>query len=157
MASGVNKVILIGNLGKDPEIRYTTHGSVVANFTIATSETWKDKNSGERKQKTEWHRIVFWGSQAEIIGKYLAKGSQVYIEGKIQTRKYQDNNGQDRYITEVIGKEFLMIGNRQNQNQNQQGGQYPQGQQNPQQNLNNQYADGGGYSGVPSMEDDIPF
>lgn len=160
MASGVNKVTLIGNLGKDPEIRYTPQGTAVANFSIATSEQWTDKNSGEKKQRTEWHRVVFWGNQAEIIGQYLTKGRQVFIEGKLQTRKWTDNNNVDRYTTEVIGKEFLMLGTRSNGGgANQQGQQTPQGQGFPQQNNNA----GGGfqpneYSGLPGgMDDDIPF
>ncbi len=102
MARGVNKVILIGNLGKDPEVRYTPGGDAVANITLATSESWKDKNTGEQKEKTEWHRVVFFGKLAEIVGQYLKKGSKVYIEGKLQTRKWQDKNGQDRYTTEVV-------------------------------------------------------
>lgn len=153
MASGINKVILIGNLGRDPEVRYTTQGTAVANFTLATSETWTDKNSGEKKQKTEWHRVVFWGSQAEIIGQYLNKGRQVYVEGKIQTRKYQDQQTQqDRYITEIIGNSFLMLGNR-NDNAN-----ASQGNSNQQFNSNQQSEgySGGGYSGIPD-DDDIPF
>lgn len=100
--AGINKVILIGNLGRDPEVRYTPDGKPVANVTIATSETWKDKNSGERKERTEWHRVVFFGGVAGIVGEYLKKGSKIYIEGKLQTRKWQDNSGQDRYTTEVV-------------------------------------------------------
>jgi len=100
--AGVNKVILVGNLGKDPEVRYTPDGKAVANVAIATSETWKDKNSGERKEKTEWHRVVFFGGVAGVVGEYLRKGSKIYIEGKLQTRKWQDNSGQDRYTTEVV-------------------------------------------------------
>ncbi|WP_367670630.1 single-stranded DNA-binding protein [Sodalis-like secondary symbiont of Drepanosiphum platanoidis] len=99
---GINKVILIGNLGQDPEIRYIPNGSTVANFSIATSESWKNKNTGENQEKTEWHRIVIFGKLAEIAGEYLKKGSQVYIEGSLQTRKWQDQNGNDRYITEIL-------------------------------------------------------
>ncbi len=103
MASrGINKVILIGNLGQDPEIRYMPNGGAVANITLATSESWRDKQCGEIREKTEWHRIVIFGKLAEIAGEYLHKGSQVYIEGSLQTRKWQDQNGQDRYSTEVI-------------------------------------------------------
>jgi single-strand DNA-binding protein len=102
MAGGINKVILVGNLGQDPEIRYTADGRPIANFSIATSETWKDKNSGERREKTEWHRVVVFGRLAEICGEYLSKGRQVYIEGKLQTRKWQGQDGQDRYTTEVV-------------------------------------------------------
>ena len=100
--AGVNKVILIGNLGKDPEVRHTTDGKPIANITVATSETWKDKNTGERREKTEWHRVVFFGGVANVIDQYLRKGSKVYIEGKLQTRKWQDKSGQDRYTTEVV-------------------------------------------------------
>ena len=100
--AGINKVILVGNLGKDPEIRHTTDGKPIANITVATSETWKDKNSGEPREKTEWHRVVIFGGVANIVEQYLHKGSKVYIEGKLQTRKWQDKNGQDRYTTEVV-------------------------------------------------------
>ena len=100
--AGINKVILVGNLGQDPEIRHTTDGKPIANITVATSETWKDKNSGEPREKTEWHRVVIFGGVANIVEQYLHKGSKVYIEGKLQTRKWQDKNGQDRYTTEVV-------------------------------------------------------
>lgn len=103
MASrGINKVILIGNLGNDPDIRYTADGRPIANLSIATSESWQDKNTGQQIEKTEWHRIVMFGKVAEIASQYLRKGSQVYIEGKLQTRKWQDNQGQDRYTTEIV-------------------------------------------------------
>lgn len=101
-ARGINKVILIGHLGQDPEVRYMSNGGAVSNINIATSDTWKDKNTGENKEKTEWHRVVIFGKLAEIAGQYLKKGSQVYIEGSLQTRKWQDQNGLDRYITEII-------------------------------------------------------
>lgn len=110
MARGINKVILIGNLGKDPEVRYTPSGLAVANITIATSEGWKDKQTGEMQEKTEWHRVVFYQRLAEIAGEYLRKGSKVYIEGRLQTRKWQDKNtGQDRYTTEIIANEMQML------------------------------------------------
>ncbi|MCW8982679.1 MAG: single-stranded DNA-binding protein, partial [Gammaproteobacteria bacterium] len=112
MARGVNKVILVGNLGKDPEMRYTADSKAVANLTIATSEQWKDKNTGQNQEKTEWHRVVAFGRLAEIMGEYLKKGSQVYIEGKIQTRKWQDQQGQDRYTTEVVANDLQMLGGR---------------------------------------------
>lgn len=99
---GVNKAILVGNLGKDPEVKQMPSGDSVANITLATSETWNDKNSGEKKEKTEWHRVVFFGKMAEIVGQYLKKGSKIYIEGKLQTRKWQGQDGQDRYTTEVV-------------------------------------------------------
>ncbi len=112
MARGVNKVILIGNLGKDPEVRYAANGAAIANITLATSESWKDKNTGEQVEKTEWHRVVFFRRLAEIAGEYLKKGSKVYIEGKLQTRKWQDQSGQDRYTTEVVASEMQMLDSR---------------------------------------------
>ena len=112
MARGVNKVILIGNLGQDPEVKYMPNGNAVANITIATSESWKDKNTGEQVDKTEWHRVVFFRRLAEIVGEYLKKGSKIYVEGKLQTRKWQDNNGQDRYTTEIIANEMQMLDSR---------------------------------------------
>jgi single-strand DNA-binding protein len=112
MARGVNKVILIGNLGKDPEVRYMPNGNAVANITLATSESWKDKQTGEQQEKTEWHRVVMFRRLGEIAGEYLKKGSQVYIEGKLQTRKWQDNAGNDRYTTEIIADEMQMLGGR---------------------------------------------
>jgi single-strand DNA-binding protein len=116
MARGVNKVILIGNLGQDPEVRYMSNGNAVANISIATSETWKDKQTGETRDRTEWHRVVIFGKLAEIAGEYLKKGSQVYLEGQLQTRKWQDQSGQDRYTTEVvinpIGGTLQILGSR---------------------------------------------
>lgn len=112
MARGVNKVILIGNLGKDPEVRYMPNGQAVANVTIATSESWKDKNTGEQQEKTEWHRVVFFRRLAEIAGEYLKKGSKIYIDGRLQTRKWQDAQGQDRYTTEIIANEMQMLDSR---------------------------------------------
>ncbi|MDX2454990.1 single-stranded DNA-binding protein [Desulfosarcina sp.] len=117
MAGGINKVILVGNLGQDPEIRYTADGRPIANFSIATSESWKDKNSGEKREKTEWHRVVVFGKLAEICGEYLSKGKQVYIEGKLRTRKWQGQDGQDKYTTEVVIDGFngvmQMLGTRE--------------------------------------------
>lgn len=112
MARGINKVILVGNLGKDPEVRYMANGQAVANVTIATSESWKDKNTGEQQEKTEWHRVVFFRRLAEIVGEYLKKGSKIYVEGKLQTRKWQDNQGQDRYTTEIVANEMQMLDSR---------------------------------------------
>jgi len=112
MARGVNKVILVGNLGKDPEIKYTASGAAIANVTIATAESWNDKQTGEKVEKTEWHRVVAFQRLAEIMGEYLKKGSQVYIEGKLQTRKWQDQNGQDRWTTEVVANDMQMLGSR---------------------------------------------
>ena len=113
MARGVNKVILVGNLGQKPEIRYTQTNTAVATLSIATSESWKDKESGEQREKTEWHRVVFFGKLAEIAEQYLDKGSQLYVEGKLQTRKWQDKEGNDRYTTEILGNEMNMLGGRQ--------------------------------------------
>lgn len=112
MARGVNKVILVGNLGRDPEVRYSPSGQAVANVTIATSESWKDKNSGEKQERTEWHRVVFFGRLAEIAGEYLKKGAQIYVEGRLQTRKWQDKEGHDRYTTEIVAAEMQMLGSR---------------------------------------------
>lgn len=151
MASkGVNKCILIGHLGQDPEIRYMPSGGAVANLTLATSESWRDKQTGEMKDRTEWHRVCIFGKLAEIAGKYLRKGSQVYIEGSLQTRKWQDQSGQDRYTTEVvvnIGGTMQMLGGNGG---NQAGSQKPQQQQPTQQAP--QYSE-------PPMDfsDDIPF
>lgn len=109
MARGVNKVIIIGNLGQDPEIRYMTQGSVVANLTVATSESWKDKATGEMKEQTEWHKVVTYQKLAEIAGEYLRKGSKVYLEGKLKTRKWTDKDGVERYTTEIIANEMQML------------------------------------------------
>ncbi|GLO59750.1 hypothetical protein MACH09_02580 [Vibrio sp. MACH09] len=138
MASrGVNKVIIMGNLGADPEVRYAANGNAIANITIATSESWRDKTSGEQREKTEWHRVALFGKTAEIAGEYLRKGSQVYVEGQLQTRKWQDQSGQDRYTTEVVVQwptgQMQLLGSRgQNQGQGQgapMGGQPQQQQQ----------------------------
>ncbi len=112
MARGVNKVILVGNLGRDPEVRYSANGQAIANVTIATTESWKDKNTGEKQEKTEWHRIVFFGRLGEIAGEYLKKGSQIYVEGRLQTRKWQDKEGKDRYTTEIVANEMQMLGSK---------------------------------------------
>ena len=112
MARGVNKAILIGNLGRDPEVRYSPGGSAVTKISIATTEAWKDRESGEQKEKTEWHRVVFFGRLAEIASEYLKKGSQVYVEGRIQTNKWQDKDGNDRYTTEIVANNMQMLGSR---------------------------------------------
>ncbi|WP_025673826.1 single-stranded DNA-binding protein [Salinivibrio socompensis] len=183
MASrGINKVILIGNLGNDPEIRYLPNGGAVANLSLATSESWRDKNTGEMREKTEWHRVVLFGKTAEVAGEYLRKGSQVYIEGQLQTRKWQDQSGQDRYTTEVAVQPFSgsmqMLGGRGGQNQgqpmqqqSQQQGGWGQPQQ-PQQNMNQQPPQQQAapqpqsqpqsqpqqqYNDLPDFDDDIPF
>lgn len=113
MARGVNKVILVGNLGADPDTKYTAGGTAITNISIATKESWKDKQTGENQERTEWHRVVFFNRLAEIAGEYLRKGSQVYVEGKLRTRKWQDQNGQDRYTTEIVGNEMQMLGSRE--------------------------------------------
>jgi len=128
MARGVNKVILVGNLGQDPEVRYMPNGNGVANISIATTDSWKDKNTGQMQERTEWHRVVLFGKLAEVAGEYLRKGSQVYIEGRLQTRKWTDQSGQEKYTTEIVvdmGGQMQMLGGRGEQ---QGGGQY-QGQQ----------------------------
>lgn len=109
---GVNKVILIGNLGSDPEVKYIPNGSAVANFSLATSESWTDKSSGERQERTEWHRLVLWRKLAEIAGQYLKKGGKIYVEGKLQTRSWDDQSGQKRYTTEVVVDEMQMLDGR---------------------------------------------
>ena len=127
MARGINKVILIGNLGQDPEVRYMPQGGAVANLSIATSESWKDKATGEMKEQTEWHRVVIYQRLAEIAGEYLRKGSKVYIEGKLKTRKWQDKDGVERYTTEIIANELQMLDGRGDGQQ--QGGGMGGGQQ----------------------------
>ena len=147
---GINKAIIIGNLGKDPEVRYTQNGDAIANLTIATSESWRDKQSGEKKEKTEWHRVVLFGKLAEVAGEYLRKGSQVYIEGKLTTRKWEDRAGVERYTTEIhvnVGGVMQMIGSKQEASQSGNQQSPPKQQNKPQQ------------SNEPPMDfdDDIPF
>lgn len=154
---GINKVILVGNLGQDPELRHMPSGGAVTNISLATSESWKDKQTGEQKEKTEWHRVVFMGKLAEVAGEYLKKGSQVYVEGKLQTRKWQDQSGQERYTTEVMVDSFNGVmqmlggkpegGNQQSRQRNQTAQQpAPQRSYSP------------GYNEPPaSFDDDIPF
>ena len=165
MAS-VNKVILVGNLGKDPEVRYTADGAAIANITLATTDTWKDKTSGEKKEATEWHRVAFFGKLAEIAGQYLKKGRSVYVEGRIRTRKWQDKEGQDRYTTEIIADQMQMLGSREGM-----GG--PAADEDGGSGGGRSYGGGGGGSGAGSaakpapakkpagnfddMDDDIPF
>ena len=112
MARGVNKAIIVGHLGANPDVRYTPAGAAVATVNIATNEQWKDKETGEKRERTEWHRIVFFGRLAEIVEQYLTKGQQVYVEGRIQTRKWQDDSGNDRYTTEIVANEMQMLGGR---------------------------------------------
>ncbi|WP_339036969.1 single-stranded DNA-binding protein [Serratia symbiotica] len=173
MASrGINKVILVGNLGQDPEVRYMPNGGAVANITLATSESWRDKTTGEKKEKTEWHRVVLFGKVAEVAGEYLRKGSQVYIEGSLQTRKWTDQAGAEKYTTEVvvnIGGTMQMLGGRQGGGAPAGGGQGGWGQPQKPQSSN---AFSGGQKGLPAQnnasvassneppidfDDDIPF
>ena len=153
MAS-VNKVILVGNLGKDPEVRYAPSGDAICNITLATSETWKDKQSGEKREATEWHRVVFFGKLAEIAGQYLKKGSSVYVEGSLKTRKWQDKDGSDRYTTEIKADEMKMLGSRGDS-----AGQGGSQQQAPQQRQQpaRQPAPQSAPQGAPGYDDDIPF
>ncbi|HGT0433498.1 TPA: single-stranded DNA-binding protein [Yersinia enterocolitica] len=164
MSKGVNKVILVGNLGKDPEVRYMTNGGAVASITLATSESWRDKATGEQKKKTEWHRIVLFGKLAEVAGEHLRKGSQVYIEGALQTRKWQDQSGQDRYTTEVVvnvGGTMQMLGSKQGDSQGAQSqGRQQSGPQQNQQQWGQQHAQGQQHNEPPMNFDDdqdIPF
>lgn len=146
MARGINKVILVGQLGRDPEVRYTQAGKAVANLSIATSEQWKDKQTGEKKESTEWHRVIMWGRLGEIAGEYLSKGAQVYVEGKLQTRKWQDQSGQDRYTTEILANQMQMLGGGNSGGQSPGKSGQPKGQ--PQ----------GQPAGAPDdFDDDIPF
>ena len=151
MAS-VNKVIIVGHCGRDPESRYTQGGDCICNIAVATSESWKDKNTGEKKEMTEWHRVTLYRKLGEIASQYLKKGSQVYIEGKLHTRKWTDKDGIERYTTEIIADEMKMLGSREgngdNHGQQQStGGQRPRNQAKPQQQSQN----------FSDMDDDIPF
>lgn len=149
MAS-VNKAILIGNIGKDPETRFMPDGKAVANFSIATSESWKDKSTGEKQEKTEWHNIAVYGRLAEIVGQYLRKGSSVYVEGRLQMRKWKDKNGQDRYTTEIVASEMRMLGGKN-------GGATAENEppQQPQPTGNQSATQAPSASGA--FDDDIPF
>ena len=159
MARGVNKVIIVGTLGNDPEVKYSASGSAVANLSVATSEQWKDKQTGEKKEQTEWHRVVIFGKLAEVAGEYLRKGSQVYIEGQLRTRKWTDSKGIDRYTTEIVipqmgGVMQMLCGKRDDscqQQPRQQSGQQPQQQQPKQQSPQ------GGNEPTMDFDDDIPF
>lgn len=157
MAS-VNKVIVLGNLGTDPEVRYMPSGGAVVNLSIATTSQWKDKSSGERREKTEWHRVVLYNRLAEVAGEYLRKGRSVYIEGRLETRKWQDKDGTDRYSTEIIGDQMQMIGGRDGGGSGDGSKGYPSGSSNRQQQDQDQQsamASSGG--GVADLDDDIPF
>lgn len=159
MARGVNKVILIGNLGQDPEVRYMPSGGAVTNFSLATSDSWTDKQSGQRQERTEWHRVSMFNKLAEIAGEYLKKGSKVYIEGRLQTRKWQDNNGQDRYTTEIVANDMQMLDSRGGETggtanfQPRQQGQAPQQQYRAPQSQPQPAP----MSGPDDFDDDIPF
>jgi single-strand DNA-binding protein len=158
MARGINKVILIGNLGNDPETRYTQSGAAVTNISLATSESWKDKQTGQPQERTEWHRVVFFNRLAEIAGEYLRKGSKVYVEGSLRTRKWQDQSGQDRYTTEIVGNEMQMLDSRGGG----QGAPYPdQGYDAPAAAPAPQAAAAGGQAAPPAsfedFDDDIPL
>ena len=153
MARGVNKVILVGNLGNDPEVRYMPQGGAVANLSVATSESWKDKNTGEMKEQTEWHRVVIYQRLAEIAGEYLRKGSKVYLEGKLKTRKWTDKDNIERYTTEIVASEMQMLDGR-NEGQGMGGGyqgqqQAPAQSRAPQQSNFQQQAPAGGYQQNP--------
>ena len=183
MARGINKVILIGNVGQDPEVKYMPSGGAVTNISVATSETWKDKNTGQPQERTEWHRVVFFNRLGEIAGEYLRKGSKVYIEGSLRTRKWQAQDGTDRYTTEIVANEMQMLDSRGDNSGSSMGGDYAQGY-NQGQNYNQskpaasgsqaapQHGNQGGYAssgagqgnapqqppaGFDSFDDDIPF
>ena len=149
MARGVNKVILIGNLGKDPEVRYMPSGGAVTNVTIATSESWKDKQSGEQQERTEWHNVVFFNRLAEIAGEYLKKGSKVYVEGSLRTRKWQDKEGKDRYTTEIVAGEMQMLDGR-----GASGGGAPQAREST---SGSRQKDEPAVETASEFDDDIPF
>ena len=158
MAS-VNRVIIVGNLGKDPETRYAPSGDAVTNIVVATTETWKDKTSGEKREATEWHRVVFFGKLAEIAGQYLKKGSQVYLEGKLKTRKWQDKDGQDRFTTEINADEMKMLGSK-GDGQQQEGQRLQQDKPRDSRfgnTINTPKQQQGPAGGFSDMDDDIPF
>ncbi len=140
--SGINKVILVGNLGKDPDMRYTAGGDAVANLSIATSESWNDNQTGEKKEKTEWHKVVFFRRIAEVCGEYLKKGSSVYIEGSLRTRDWEDDQGNKRYTTEIIGREMQMLGGRRSEDNMDQSPQMNSSRPQPEEGL---------------IDDEIPF
>ncbi len=148
MAS-VNKVIIVGNLGRDPEVRYMPDGGAIANISVATTESWKDK-SGEKQERTEWHRVAFFGKLAEIAGEYLKKGSQVYVEGSLRTRKWQDKEGKDRYTTEIVADRMQMLGSRG-------GGSEAMSQEAPAKEHASSKSESKSVGGMEDLEDDIPF
>lgn len=156
MSKGINKVILVGNVGGDPDVKYMPSGSAITNVSIATSESWKDKQTGQQQERTEWHRVVFFNRLAEIVGEYLKKGQQVYVEGSLRTRKWQDNNGNDRYSTEIVGNEMQMLGGRSSSNNGPTGNNQPVNQS---QGGRNQAASPtqANTSNFEDFDDDIPF
>jgi len=160
MAS-VNKVIIVGNLGRDPEIRFTPDGASITNVTIATTDSWKDKQTGEKKEATEWHRVVFFGKLAEIAGQYLTKGRQIYVEGALRTRKWTDKEGQERYTTEIVASEMKMLGSREGSGsaspRDAGGGHNRPPAASAGGGVGNQPAMAGTGSGFADFEDDIPF
>ena len=153
MARGVNKVILIGNLGQDPDTRYTANGNAVCRLSVATSESWKNKQTGDLEERTEWHRVVLFGRLAEIAAEYLSKGRRIYIEGGLRTQKWQDNNGNDRYTTEIVAREMQMLGSAGDNA----GGNQPQGQQAAAQGSPQEPPPGMMAGGSDFDDDDIPF
>lgn len=162
MARGINKVILVGTLGKDPEVKYMPSGGAITNVSVATSEQWKDKQSGEKKEITEWHRVVFFNRLAEIAGEYLRKGQQVYIEGRLRTRKWQGQDGQDRYTTEIVADDMQMLGGRPGGGMG--AGSYEEAPQrtasgsgNPGRSAGNSAPAPASDRGFEDFDDDIPF
>jgi single-strand DNA-binding protein len=155
MARGINKVILVGNLGADPEVRYTASGAAVANLRLATSDQWKDKQTGEQQERTEWHRVVMFGRLGEIAGEYLRKGRQVYIEGSIRTNKWQDRDGNDRYTTEIVARDMQMLGGGGGGSASFESSQ-AQPQSQPRQNQPSQSA-GADTGPAEDFDDEIPF
>ena len=152
MARGVNKAIIVGNLGRDPEVRYTANGNAMANVTVATTDSWKDKQSGERQERTEWHRVVFFGRLAEVVEEYLKKGSQVYIEGSLRTRKWKDQNDQDRWTTEIVASDMQMLGSRGSGSNTEPDEGYTASGVSESKN-----SSGGANENDPNLDDDIPF
>jgi single-strand DNA-binding protein len=153
MARGVNKVIIVGNCGQDPETRFMPSGGAVTNLSIATSESWKDKNTGDQQERTEWHRVVFFNRLAEIAGEYVKKGSKLYVEGSLRTRKWQGQDGQDRYTTEIVASEMQMLDSRGGQ----QGGGYDQSQGGYQQSAPQAQQQSAPQQQGGAFDDDIPF
>ena len=157
MARGVNKVTLIGNLGNDPEVRYSGNGSAMANVSLATTMSWRDKDTGEQQERTEWHRIVFFGRLAEVVGEYLTKGRQIYIEGRLQTRKWEDKEGNDRYTTEIVANEMQMLGNRNDAPVNQEPAPPKDSAQKNSTDNSSKPAQPLAESPVDEFDEDIPF